>query len=84
MNTAEQSLLLILSSTLAVFLVLAIIVCVNLIRLLKSLQNVAAKAESFVDSAENTAKMVQSTVGQLSVMKFVNSLMDLVRHKDNK
>ena len=82
MNTAEQILVLMLASALAVLLVLAIIAVVNLIRLLKVLRVLAEKAEGFVESAEATADMVKSAVGQLSLLKFVHSVVDFVKRKD--
>ena len=84
MNNAETILVIFLSTALAVFLTLAIIAVVHLIRLIKVLQVIAVKAEGFVESAESAADMVKSAVGQLSVMKFVGSIVDLVRHKDRK
>jgi hypothetical protein len=81
MNTAEQILVVMLSTALAVLLILAIVALINVIRLLKVLQLIAAKAEGFVESAEATADMVKSAVGQLSLMRFVQSIVDLVKHR---
>lgn len=83
MNTAEQILVVILASALAVFLVLAIIIAVQVIRLMKTLQAISLKAQEFVDSAEATAEMVKSAVGQLSLLRFVQNIWGLV-HKSNK
>ncbi len=85
MNTAEQILVITLATALAVFLVLAIVIATQVIRLMKILQNVALKAQDFVDSAEATADMVKSAVGQLSVMRFVQNVVGMVtKHKSNK
>jgi type IV secretory pathway component VirB8 len=84
MNTAEQILVIILASALAVFLVLAIIICVQLIKLMRVLQSIADKAQGFVNSAEATADMVKSAVGQLSVMRFVHSVFDMVQKHTKK
>jgi uncharacterized metal-binding protein len=84
MNTAEQLLLIILGATLAVFLILAIIIAVQVIKLMRVLQSVALKAQDFVDSAEAAADMVKNTVGQLSVLRFVHSIMDMVMKKSKK
>lgn len=81
-NEAEQYLVIILSCALAVFLVLAIIIAVQLIKLMKVLQEVALKAQEFVNSAEAAADTVKNAVGQLSVMKFVHSIFEMVtKHK---
>lgn len=84
MNTAEQILVVILAAALAVFLVLAIIATVSLIKLIKTIQKVADKAESFVDSAEKTADLVKNAVGQLSVIRFVQNVVDMVHKKTKK
>jgi hypothetical protein len=84
MNTAEQILVIILSSALAVFLVLAIIIAVQVIRLMKVLNRVANKAQEVVDSAEKTAELVRGAVGQLSVMRFVQNVVNMVQNKAKK
>ena len=84
MNTAEQILVIILAAALAVFLVLAIVIASQVIRLMKTLQNVANKAEAFVDSAEKTVEVVKSTVGQLSVIRFVQNVVNLVQKRAKK
>jgi len=79
MNTAEQILVIILASALAVFLVLAIVIAVQILRLMKTLNNVVLKAQEVVDSAEKTAELVKSAVGQLSVMRFVQNVVSMVQ-----
>jgi hypothetical protein len=78
MNTAEQIILIILGAALAVFLTLAIVVAIQVIRLVKILQALATKAEALVNSAENTADMVKNAVGKLSVLRFAHSIFDMV------
>jgi hypothetical protein len=84
MNTAEQILVVILASALAVFLVLAIVIAVQVIRLMKVLNGLAIKAQEVVDSAEKTAELVKSAVGQLSVMRFVQNVVSMVQQKAKK
>lgn len=84
MNTAEQILVVILASTLAVFLILAIVIAVQVIRLMRVLNRISVRAEQFVDSAEKTAEAVKSAVGQLSVMRFVQNIVDMVHKKAKK
>jgi uncharacterized metal-binding protein len=85
MNTAEQILVIALAFALAVFLTLAIVIAAQVIRLMKTLQMIATKAQIFVDSAEATADMVKSAVGQLSILRFVHSVFDIVtKHKGKK
>ncbi len=84
MNTAEQILVVILAAALAVLLVLSITATIYLIKLIKTLQNVADKAESFVDSAERTAEIVKSAVGQLSLVRFVQNVVEMVQKRSKK
>jgi hypothetical protein len=84
MNTAEQVLVIYLSTALAVFLVIAIVAGVYTLRLLKTMQRVADKAESFVNSAEAVGEMVRQTAGALSITKLLHGLMNFVHSKQGK
>ncbi len=84
MNTTEQILLVILAAALAVFLILSIVVAIQTIRLMKTLQRVANRAQEFVDSAEKTADLVKSAVGQLSIMRFVQNVVNMVQKRADK
>ena len=82
MNTAEQILLLILSGALAVFLVLGIFLIVQIVRLVKVVNELAVHAQELINSAETAAETVKNAVGQLSVLKFVHSVISMVnKHK---
>lgn len=84
MTTAEQILVVFLSTALAVFLVIAIIAGIQTIRLLKTLQNVATKAESFVTSAEAVGQVVKQTVGALSLSRFAKGVANFVHNKQEE
>jgi hypothetical protein len=85
MNTAEQILVAFLATALAILLVLAIVAMVQIVKLVKILQIVATKAEDIIGTAESTADMVKSAVGQLNVLRFVQSVVETVtKHKSNK
>ncbi|HSX33850.1 MAG TPA: hypothetical protein VLF91_05950 [Candidatus Saccharimonadales bacterium] len=77
MNTSEQILVIILSTALAVFLVLAIAIAVQVIQLMSMLKRVAQKAQDFVDSAEATAEMVKNAAGHLSILRFVQQVVEM-------
>lgn len=82
MNTAEQILVIVLATALAIFLVLAIVIATQVVRLLKVLREISEKAQEFVNSAESTAEMFKSTVGKLTVLRFAHSVIDMVtKHK---
>ena len=81
MNTAEQIILLILAGALTVFLALAIYVIIQIIRLVKVINETAQKAQHLIDSAETAAETVKNAAGQLSILKFVHSVMDMVNKR---
>jgi cell division protein FtsB len=81
MNNAEQIIVVLLGAALALFLLLAIIATVYVIQLVKALRSIASKAEHLVDSAESVTDMVKNTVGHLSLLRFVRSVVDLVHTK---
>jgi len=86
MNTAEQILVITLASALALFLILAIIAAVYTIRVLKTMNRIASKAEGFVDSAEAMGELVRHTVKNLSLLRMLKGVADFVHHRqdDNK
>ncbi|HSX31668.1 MAG TPA: hypothetical protein VLF43_00250 [Candidatus Saccharimonadales bacterium] len=82
MNTAEQILLIILSGALAVFLILAIYLIAQVLKLIKVVNELAGKAQHLIDTAETAADTVKNAAGQLSVLKFIHSVVGMVnKHK---
>jgi hypothetical protein len=82
MNTTEHILVIVLAAALALFLILGIVVVVQVIRLVKTLQVLAAKAEKLVGNAESAAELLKSTVGKFTVLRFAHSIFDMVtKHK---
>lgn len=71
-----------LSTALAVFLVIAIIAGVNAIKLLKTLQRIADKAESFATSAEAVGQAVKHTVGALSLSRFIKGITNFTHKQE--
>jgi len=84
MNTTEQIILIILAGAFAVFVTVAIIAVVAVIRLVKTIQGIAVKAEKLVDSAEAVSDMVGNTMGKLSLLNFVHSVIGMVHDKKGK
>ena len=84
MTTTEQILVIYLSITLAIFLTIAIIAGLNAIRLLKTMQRVADKAEGFVNSAEAVGHMVSQTVGALSLSRLAKGVLNFVHRKQQE
>ncbi len=86
MNTAEQILVIFLSSALAIFLVLAITIAIMVLRLVKSAQEIANKAGRVVNTAESLTDSLKSSAGGFAafrVMRMVaNAFME--RQADKK
>lgn len=68
---AYSTLVIILSITLAVFLVLAIIATVYLIRLLKSANRISEKAETVVSNVEEATENFKKLAGPAAILQTV-------------
>ncbi len=84
MNTAEQILVIILATALAVFIAVGIVATLALIRLIKKMEIIADKTNNLVESAESVGVMLRQTIGNLSLLRFVRTIMDLVHSKTSK
>lgn len=85
MNTTEQILLIILSSFLAIFLALGIVLLTALIKLTKKMQAVADKAHDIADKVEDVSDMFKKTAGPMALGKFfVNIAETVAKHKREK
>ncbi len=77
MNTAFDIIVIILSSFLFVFLLLAIIVMAMVLKLIKSLRQIVAKGEQLVDSAEVIGETIRRNAGAAGIvqtlLRFVGS-----------
>jgi biopolymer transport protein ExbB/TolQ len=71
MNTAFDILVIILSATLAIFLILSIIAVSMVLKLLSSLRKVVAKGEYLVDSAEELTETLRRNAGAVSLVKLL-------------
>ncbi len=85
MDTTEKILLIILASALALFLILAIVSIVLVIKMLKSINRITDKAEKFVDSAEAVGQIFKSTAEQMTFLRLIRNVAELVgkHHKPN-
>ncbi len=71
-------LLIVVSSTLAVFLLLASIALVFLIKLLSQLRRIAEKAENVAESVEAAAESFEKRANSLAILKMVTGIVDSV------
>ncbi len=83
MNTTEKILLVILAAALALFLVLAIISVVLVIRVLKSVNRVTAKAEKVLGSAENVGQIFKHTAEQMTFFRLIRNVAEMVSQHHN-
>lgn len=84
MNTAESILVIITSSVLALFLLVAIIATIYAIKVVKQVRRVVAKAEEVVDTAEAAAEAVRQANGPLAMFKLVKNIVTLVNKYQKK
>ena len=76
MENAEQVLVVILSSFLAIFLVLGIIFLIVAIKLIRSVKRISIKAEALTDNASAVSEFVQHAAGPVLVGKVLAGLSD--------
>lgn len=84
MNTTEQILVIILASTLAIFLILAIVATIKVIQILNHLKVITEKAEQLVDKAEAVGEFFQKTAGPVALGKLISNIVGSVLHHDKQ
>lgn len=81
LSTVEQILVIILSTALAVSLILSIVIGVMLIKLLNHVKRVVAKAEHAVQSAEAVGEVIKNIAGPATALRAAKFLFSLfTRH----
>lgn len=83
-TTTEQILLIILSSALAIFLIIGIILGIKLIKIMDSIKRIADHAENVAENVEQTAAMFQKAAGPMAILKVLGNLGDLVQKRTKK
>ncbi|HSX15338.1 MAG TPA: hypothetical protein VLF40_00975 [Candidatus Saccharimonadales bacterium] len=81
MNTAFDILVIILSCTLFIFLVLAIVLTALVLGLVRALRKIVAKGERLVDSAEAIGETLKAHAGAANIVRV---LMGFVSNFSNK
>ncbi len=84
MDNAAETLVIILSITLAVFLVLAIVAAIKLIQILNHLKHISEKAEKIADTAESVGEFFKYTAGPAALGKFLSNISEAVFNKRGK
>lgn len=82
MNTTFDILVIVLSSLLGIFLLLAITATVLVIKVVGSIKRVVAKGEQVVESAEAAAELFRKTAGPIGAIRsLVNVIETIAKHK---
>lgn len=84
MENAEEILVIILSSFLALFLLLGIVILVKSIQIINSLKRITDKAEKIVDKAENIGEFFQRTTSSLAIGRLLTQVANAVFKHDEK
>lgn len=83
MDTSTHILVIILSVTLALFLVLAITATVITIRVLRSIDRLVKKAEGIVNTAEHVGNVFKNVSGPIAIARLLQNIFEVVT-KHNK
>ncbi len=84
MNGTERVLLIILSATLAIFLLLAIAAAVLVIKILKQIRVIVEKAENIADKAETLSSFFQKSAGPVAIGRFITNMAEAIFQKRGK
>ena len=80
MQNAESILVILVSSTLTVFLIAGIVMLILAAKLLSAIIRIVAKTEHVVDSAEAAAQMLKDASGPLALFKVVRNMLAVVEN----
>lgn len=84
MGNAEQILVIILASALAVFLILAIVAAIKFIQILNHLKRISQKAEKLANTAETVGEFFKYTAGPAAIGKLLSNVHDAVFKRGKK
>ena len=74
--TAYNILVIILSSFLALFLILSIVLVISLIKLVKYLRQISQKAENVVEDVEAVGDFFRKASGPMALAKLIGSVVE--------
>lgn len=83
MNTSEQILVIILSTTLAILLVLCIVATVKIVQILNDVKRIVKKAESIADKAEAVGDFFKASAGPAAITKLLSNIFNAHKSKNN-
>ncbi len=78
---SERVLIIILASTLSVFLVVGVIALIKVIQILDSIKGITEKAEKLAEGAETIGEFFKDVSGNLAIGKLVHNIAHFVKRK---
>ena len=84
MDGTAQALLIVVSSVLSVFLILASVAAIFLIRTLRRVNQMADKAEQMADKVESAAEAVRNTATAVPFVKLLGNIMNWNQKRKRK
>jgi pilus assembly protein TadC len=84
METASWILLIVVSSALTVFLIVAIVAVTYFIGILKQVKRITAQAENAVDSIESAAETFRNSASPLAILKLVGKIVNQASKMNRK
>lgn len=79
--SATEILVIILSSALAIFLVLSIVLVVLLIRVTKQIETITSSAQSAVDNVQNLTANISKVVAPAALLRVIKNLVGRSKSK---
>jgi hypothetical protein len=80
----ERVLIIILSSTLSVFLVVGILALIKVIQILDTIKRITEKAEKVAEGAETISEFFKDAGGNLALAKLLHNIAHFVKRKKEK
>ncbi|MCA9329013.1 hypothetical protein KDA11_00025 [Candidatus Saccharibacteria bacterium] len=84
LTTAQQVILVILSSFLAIFLLLGIVTSIVIIGIMRHIKKIINKAEHIADNAESVTNFFKQSAGPVALAKLISNLVHSYRESKNK
>ncbi|OGL24365.1 hypothetical protein A3A68_01700 [Candidatus Saccharibacteria bacterium RIFCSPLOWO2_01_FULL_48_13] len=78
MDNAAETLLIVVSSTLTVFLIVGIVALVYFVKLLGQLRRIAERADNVAESVENVAESFEKKAGGLAILSMITKIVESV------
>ncbi|MBX4201396.1 hypothetical protein KW803_00670 [Candidatus Saccharibacteria bacterium] len=75
-DNASEILLIVVSTTLSIFLIVGIIALIYIVKILKQVRRITDKAENVADSVEAAATTFEKAASPLAIVKIIGGIVD--------